>query len=75
MLDAVVVVGDVVVNLQRQLQPPLVVVIFVVPVVLVYRLLQLLVQRVVCLLLDKLHPSILVDRLRYICVIVSIVDF
>ena len=58
MLDAVVVVGDVVVNLQRQLQPPLVVVIFVVPVVLVYRLLQLLVQRVVCLLLDKLHPRI-----------------
>ena len=74
MLDAVVVVGDVVVNLQRQLQPPLVVVIFVVPVVLVCRLLQLLVQRGVCLLLDKLHPSILVDRLRYNYVIVSIVD-
>ena len=56
MLDVVVVVGDAVVNLQRQLQPPLVVVIFVVPVVLVCRLLQLLVQRVVYLPLGKLHP-------------------
>ena len=59
MPDVVVVVaGDVVVNQQLQLQLPLVVVIFVVPVELVCRLPQLLEQRVVCLLLDKLHPRI-----------------
>ena len=58
MLDAVVVVGDVVVNQQLQLQLPLAVVIFVVLVELVCRLPRLLVQRVVCLLLDKLHPEI-----------------